>query len=163
MPQGGGDPIPLLKPKLLIGRRESCDIALRFPNVSSQHCQLEFLNGYWHVRDLGSSNGIKVNGTRVDSKWLMAGDELSIAKHHYKISYTQMNDGPPPVDEDVPEMSLLEKAGLLKRKPQEPPDQHDPIPGARRGAATPNARPKPSSNDDDRAMEWLQDDPPKGR
>ena len=32
VPKGGGDPIPLLKKNLLIGRRESCDIVLRFKN-----------------------------------------------------------------------------------------------------------------------------------
>ena len=40
IPVGGGDPIPLLKKSLLIGRRESCDIVLRFSNVSAHHCQL---------------------------------------------------------------------------------------------------------------------------
>ena len=40
VPVGGGDPIPLLKKSLLVGRRESCDIVLRFSNVSAHHCQL---------------------------------------------------------------------------------------------------------------------------
>ncbi len=31
VPDGGGDPIPLLREKLTVGRRESCDIVLRFP------------------------------------------------------------------------------------------------------------------------------------
>lgn len=39
-PCGGGDPIPLLHEKLLVGRRSSCDISLKFPNVSSHHCEL---------------------------------------------------------------------------------------------------------------------------
>ena len=42
VPVGGGDPIPLIKEKLLVGRRESCDIVLRFANVSAHHCQLTF-------------------------------------------------------------------------------------------------------------------------
>lgn len=170
LPQGGGDPIPLLKPKLLIGRRDSCDIALRFPNVSSHHCELEFLNGFWHIRDLGSSNGIKVNGARVDSKWLLSGDELSIAKHHYTISYVQMADAPPPSDEDGPELSLLEKAGLARRKSDEPaaPRRGTVDPGEvtqldqpsslnRRNSSSNNKSKKPLS-DEERALEWLQDD-----
>ncbi len=52
LPVGGGDPIPLLKKSLLVGRRESCDIVLRFSNVSAHHCQLTVNGGYWHVRDL---------------------------------------------------------------------------------------------------------------
>ena len=64
-PVGGGDPIPLLSKKLRVGRREGCDIVLRFPNVSSHHCLLEMTEGFWFVRDLKSRNGIKVNGVRV--------------------------------------------------------------------------------------------------
>jgi hypothetical protein len=36
LPLGGGDPIPLLKTTLLVGRRESADIVLRFPNVTEE-------------------------------------------------------------------------------------------------------------------------------
>src|SRR5437660_10745219 len=120
VPQGGGDPVPLLQKKLLIGRRDSCDIALRFPNVSSRHCELELVSGYWLVRDLGSSNGTKVNGVRVRSKWVMPGDELAVAKHRFKIDY-DVAEGvhpPPPIAEDEVDLgtSLLEKAGLLKRR-----------------------------------------------
>ncbi|MCA9061067.1 MAG: FHA domain-containing protein, partial [Planctomycetaceae bacterium] len=79
-PIGGGDPIPLLSPRLLVGRRSSCDICLPFPNVSSHHCELELKEGYWHIRDLGSSNGIKVNGERCTTRCLYPGDEVQIAK-----------------------------------------------------------------------------------
>lgn len=121
MPLGGGDPIPLLKSKLLIGRRDSCDIVLRFPNVSSQHCVLELVNGYWSVRDLGSSNGTKVNGSRVDTRWLLPGDELGVAKHRYKVTYTPQTEAePPPVEGENISISLMEKAGLTRRKPAAP-------------------------------------------
>lgn len=113
-PCGGGDPIPLLSEVLLIGRRSKCDITLQFPNVSSHHCQLEFLNGYWRVRDMNSRNGIKVNGQRCDMKWLLPGDKLSIAKHEYEVNYTPQSDEPPPEEDDPFEMSLMEKAGLVK-------------------------------------------------
>lgn len=116
IPCGGGDPIPLLKSRLLIGRRSRCDITLRFPNVSSHHCELELINGYWHIRDVGSRNGIKVNNVRYDSKWLMPGDVLSVARHRYEIVYTVDNSMPPPDDEDPFALSLLEKAGLTRRK-----------------------------------------------
>ena len=73
IPLGGGDPIPLLKKSLLVGRRESCDIVLRFSNVSAHHCQLICNGGYWYVKDLKSRNGIKVNGTRVTRKAARSG------------------------------------------------------------------------------------------
>src|SRR5271163_1128742 len=42
-PCGGGDPIPLQKQWLVVGRQPNCDITLRFPNVSSRHCELRLM------------------------------------------------------------------------------------------------------------------------
>jgi adenylate cyclase len=118
IPVGGGDPIPLWKRTLLVGRRESCDIVLRFSNVSAHHCQLTLTGGYWYVRDLKSRNGIKVNGARVTEKRIDPGDTLSIAKHNYEVRYSPIDlgaVGPPPPDveeTDIFGKSLLERAGL---------------------------------------------------
>jgi adenylate cyclase len=95
-----GDPIPLLKPKLLVGRKSNCDIILDYPNISGLHCLLERLNGYWHVRDLRSRNGIKVNGLRCDTRWLLPGDEISIARHRYEVQYLPPADARMPGDSD---------------------------------------------------------------
>ena len=121
-PVGGGDPIPLLKKNLLVGRRENCDIVLRFSNVSAQHCELNVNDGFWYVRNLNSRNGVKVNGTRVTERRIDPGDVLSIAKHGYEVKYSPVNlgaVGPPPPD--VPDavifsQSLLERAGLEGRR-----------------------------------------------
>ena len=118
VPMGGGDPIPLLKEKLLVGRRESCDIVLRFANVSAHHCELSFENGYLFVRDLGSRNGLKVNGVRVQEKQLAPGDTLGISKHKYRVEYSPADlgaVGPPPTDnvsKEIMKDSLLSRAGL---------------------------------------------------
>lgn len=120
-PVGGVDPIPLLKKDLLVGRRESCDIVLRFPNVSAHHCQLYVNGGYWYVRDLKSRNGTKVNGVQVTEKRIDPGDTLSVAKHRYEVKYTPVDlgaVGPPPNDDIKSEIfgrSLLDRAGLLKK------------------------------------------------
>ena len=77
VPVGGGDPIPLRRGVMTIGRRESCDICLKFPNISGLHCELAYKDaGFWQVRDLGSTNGIKVNGERVLNRPLRPGDEI---------------------------------------------------------------------------------------
>ena len=119
IPKGGGDPIPLLKKHLLVGRRESCDICLRFANVSAHHCQMTVNGGYWYVKDLQSRNGVKVNSARVLEKRLDPGDLVSIAKHQYEIQYSPLElgaVGPPPDDspEDLFSKSLLERSGLSK-------------------------------------------------
>jgi adenylate cyclase len=131
VPIGGGDPIPLLKKTLMVGRRESCDVVLRFSNVSAHHCQLIVDDGYWYVKDLKSRNGVKVNGTRVQQKRLDPGDELSIAKHRYEVRYSPVDlgaIGPPPperemeVGEAVFGQSLLERAGLQRRPRRAAPE-----------------------------------------
>lgn len=139
IPIGGGDPIPLLKKTLMIGRRESCDIVLRFSNVSAHHAELKLNGGYWYVKDLQSRNGVKVNGQRVVEKRLDPGDQLAIAKHVYDVQYSPADlgaDGPPPVDEPAMEIlgkSLLERAGLMGRtinvraSADDEPKRYDPL------------------------------------
>ena len=122
IPVGGGDPIPLLKKTLMIGRRESCDIVLRFSNVSAHHAELKLSGGYWYIKDLQSRNGVKVNGQKVVEKRLDPGDQLAVAKHVYDVQYSPVDlgaVGPPPVDEPAMEIlgkSLLERAGLQGRR-----------------------------------------------
>jgi adenylate cyclase len=123
IPVGGGDPIPLLKKELLVGRRESCDICLRFANVSAHHCQFSCRGGYWYVKDLDSRNGTKVNGKRVTDKRIDPGDMVSVAKHSYRFMYSPASlgaVGPPPPEEkealeDIMGRSLLDRAGLERR------------------------------------------------
>lgn len=117
VPLGGGDPIPLLKDRLTVGRRPSCDVCLSFPNVSGTHCEFVFQNGYWSVSDLGSSNGVKVKGEKVTRKKLLPGDEVSVASHRFAIRYDlPAGAGADEVaeEEDLFAESLLKKAGLEK-------------------------------------------------
>ena len=151
IPCGGGDAIPLLKAKLLVGRRSHCDIQLQFPNISSHHCQLEFVNGFWRIQDLQSSNGVKVNGARVESKWLMPGDVVSVGRHRYEMTYEPAGLRPPDEDEDQFARGLLEKAGL---------ERNGEVAGKRtNGSAPATVKPhkKPLAADDDEAMKWLSE------
>jgi pSer/pThr/pTyr-binding forkhead associated (FHA) protein len=120
VPEGGGDNIPLIRKTLTIGRREGCDICLRLPNVSGLHCELSFQDGFWLIKDMGSTNGIKVNGMKVPKKVLNPGEKITIAKKTFTIDYQ------PPAgmrakeemetqeEEDILSKSLLERAGLTK-------------------------------------------------
>ncbi len=121
VPLGGGDPIPLLKQQMLVGRRESCDIILRFANVSAHHCTMSIEDGYLYIRDMQSRNGIKVNDVKVSERRLSPGDVLSISKHRYRVDYDPAElgaVGPPPADnlsKEVMKESLLSRAGLDSR------------------------------------------------
>jgi hypothetical protein len=50
----------------VMGRSRDCDIVLDDANVSRRHAEVRPSGGSWIVNDLGSTNGIKVNGRRVD-------------------------------------------------------------------------------------------------
>ena len=131
VPVGGGDLVPLLKSPLIVGRRESCDVQLDFPNVSGKHCELSFREGFWIVQDLNSTNGVKVNGDRVQKKVLHSGDAVTIGKRPYTIQYHETGRRGSLEDiadelEEVMDIPLLEKAGLAH-----PPRQR-PKPGQKR-------------------------------
>jgi len=118
VPIGGGETIPLVAEVMTIGRRSSCDIRLDFHNVSGLHCELSYKNGVWSIRDMGSTNGIKVNGERTKSRMLRPGTEIGIAGHSYTIQYTPPEgtnlDEMADAEENVFGQSLMEKAGLAK-------------------------------------------------
>ena len=130
VPTGGGDNIPLLKKRLLVGRRDSCDIALKFANVSGKHCRLTLEQGYWFVSDLNSRNGTKVDNRKILRKRLDPGCKLAIAKHEYVIEYDPESLGafgpPPPDDDHIEELlrrSLLDRAGLCRRANEDEGDE----------------------------------------
>jgi len=151
IPTGGGDPIPLRKNVLIVGRRPSCDIQLDYPNVSSKHCEMVFINGYWRLRDLNSSNGVKVNGVRIeDQKFVQPGDAIAFGKHKFEIEYTPDPTAAPPEEVDPFSISLLEKAGLggeesRPRRPARPPKVEAP------------KKPPTEMDDDDRALDWMSE------
>lgn len=125
VPVGGGDPIPLLKKRLRVGRREDCDIILNFSNISGHHCLLEIEEGYWFIRDLRSKNGLKLNGKRIMQgvrRRLDPSMILHIAKHEFEVKYDPSAlgaIGTPPQDEQLDNLfgqSLLDRAGLTRRK-----------------------------------------------
>ena len=129
VPVGGGDAIPLCQDIMTIGRRQNCDIQLDFANISGTHAELAYRNGVWHLRDMGSTNGVKVNGERTLRRPLRPGDEIAIANHKYSIQY-QLSAGTKveevfAEEEDVFGQSLMEKAGLEKpTKRSDPRGKH---------------------------------------
>ena len=53
---------------LLVGRSSRCDLILDETSVSGRHAQLTFGQGTWRVRDLGSRNGTRLDGRRLEPK-----------------------------------------------------------------------------------------------
>ncbi len=133
-PCKGGDPIPLAKKKMVIGRKSFCDIPLQFANVSSRHCELEYRDGFWYVQDLDSTNGTSIDGRGCQNECVRPGSVLGIGRHRFTLEYKA--EGEPPNEltvSDVVASSLSDKAGF---EPDEPPSASEP--GA--PAGSPNNR-----------------------
>ncbi|MET0206807.1 MAG: FHA domain-containing protein, partial [Thermoleophilaceae bacterium] len=64
--------------RAVIGRSRDCEVVVSDPNVSRRHAELRRDENAWHVIDLGSTNGVKVNGRRVDQVALRDGDRITI-------------------------------------------------------------------------------------
>jgi hypothetical protein len=66
-------------PRATIGRSKSAECVLSDPNVSRRHAELRrSQTGDWTIADLGSTNGVKVNGRRVSSTRLSPGDRVTL-------------------------------------------------------------------------------------
>ena len=85
VPVEGGSPVELTKDLTLIGRKEGCDLRLDHKSVSKVHCVLVKTDGLLFLRDLGSTNGTKVNGKRVRRAPLMPNDILYVAGFNFRV------------------------------------------------------------------------------
>jgi predicted component of type VI protein secretion system len=157
LPLGGGDPIPLKKDELIIGRRPTCDIRLDYDNISGRHCLLKFVRGTWHIRDLNSTNGTFVDGLRISSEHgLLPDNQLGIAGHLFRLEYdaaapTSLEDANMLLKEEMGDelgeaprqRSLMELAGLENL---DSPNRRGSAPApAARPAARPTPTPSPAS------------------
>ena len=84
---GSGKRTVLSGSRVVIGRSRDCDVTLDDPNVSRRHAELRNEGGGWVVADLGSTNGVKLNGHRVNEHPLSPGDEivLGLERLHFEV------------------------------------------------------------------------------
>jgi hypothetical protein len=77
-------------PRATIGRAKDADCVLRDANVSRHHAELRRSPaGDWTIADLGSTNGIKVNGRRVGSTRLKSGDKVTVGTTTFQFDIEQ--------------------------------------------------------------------------
>ncbi len=94
-PLKGGVLIPIDKPIVLIGRDSACDVVLRRTRrVSRKHCCIVRADDRFYVRDLGSLNGVWVNGERIErERELKLGDHVRIGDVEYRFEQQQVRPG----------------------------------------------------------------------
>ncbi len=71
-------------PVAVLGRSRDCDCVVDDHNVSRRHAELRRDSaGDWQIVDLGSTNGIKLNGRRVDATRLAPGDDVTLGSTRF--------------------------------------------------------------------------------
>jgi Protein of unknown function (DUF3662)/FHA domain len=69
----------LSHPVTVVGRAAECDIRVDDPSVSRRHAELRYADGEVELVDLGSTNGVTVNGTPAGRARLRDGDRIDVA------------------------------------------------------------------------------------
>jgi pSer/pThr/pTyr-binding forkhead associated (FHA) protein len=116
IPLEGGKPIDIVKDMTVVGRKEDCDLRLDHKSISKMHCVLVKTDGVLLLRDLGSTNGTRVNGQRVRRAILLADDQLTIAGYKFRVRIGPA-DEPPLIHphEHTQQLESSELARLLRK------------------------------------------------
>lgn len=144
IPLEGGPTIEVAKDMVLVGRKEDCDLSLDHKSVSKLHCVIVKSDGLLLVRDLGSTNGTRVNGQRIRRAALLPNDQLCIASVKFRVG---LGPGEPPVSasEQTQHIDADELAKMLN-KPKDAdsvadlpvmPVVHNPLPDVYEDEAPP--------------------------
>lgn len=107
----GGQSVDLVKDLTLVGRDEDCDLRLDHKSISKLHCVIVKTDGLLLIRDLGSTNGTRVNGQRVRRAALLPNDTLAVATLKFQIKFgteleKAINPGSPKSGDDEPSEPL---------------------------------------------------------
>ncbi len=129
VPIGEGRPVVLDKAIVLIGRQSDCDVVLTSSRrVSRRHCCVAHVNETFIVRDLGSLNGVRVNGERIKNESrLQFGDVISIGDLGYVLQTKNMipnQDRSSQVD-DLTAVDLVPNKKVQKTSENSADSSHD--------------------------------------
>jgi hypothetical protein len=84
-PNGVEKAFPMRSITVTIGRSDQCEIAVKDSSMSGKHAEISKINGEIRVKDLGSANGIWLNGERVDDVELYDGDVLRCGQTSIRV------------------------------------------------------------------------------
>lgn len=115
VPLDGREPYEITRDVTVVGRKEGlCDLVLDRASVSKLHCLVVKTDGLLYIRDLGSTNGTKVNGQRVIRGALLPGDKLAFAGARYRVELGPRR--PRASAEATEQLELPEEARIEERK-----------------------------------------------
>ncbi len=119
VPLDGSPAIDIAKDLTVVGRKEDCDLRLEHKSVSKMHCIIVKTDGLLLLRDLGSTNGTRVNGQRVRRAALLPNDQLNIANYKFRVFLGPDLPDPPKASaaEHTQQLDAGEVADLLRKAP----------------------------------------------
>jgi pSer/pThr/pTyr-binding forkhead associated (FHA) protein len=128
---GSAPTISVQRPVMLIGRHPECDVRIDLPKISRRHCCVALAYDRVVVRDLGSRNGIRVNGLIVEEANLEPGDEVAIGPLLFRVEDPDVlrpaAKSPPPSEASPPQDTRPPSLPFLSRSPNDHDDDLIPI------------------------------------
>jgi len=80
--------VPLRRGVTVVGRAERCDLVLDDPLVSRRHACFVVESNCATIKDLGSANGVLVNGVRIEeSQALVEGDRVALGRREVRFGF----------------------------------------------------------------------------
>jgi len=107
---GGSEEYALASASVTLGRSTASDIVVADPRASRTHARLECQEGRCVLVDLGSANGTRVNGVRVERATLTDGDTIGIGDAELRYEATT---APTAAGEAVPEITRIDTVADL--------------------------------------------------
>jgi len=89
-----GSEFSLEKARTSVGRGREVDLCFDDEAMSNEHAMFELSEGGMRVRDLASTNGVRVNGASVLSADLKHGDRVEIGEHEFRFLHEVASRGP---------------------------------------------------------------------
>src|SRR5262245_33193830 len=121
----GGPPIEITRDITVVGRKDGCEVHLNHKSVSKLHCVLVKTDGLILLRDLGSTNGTRVNGKRVRRAALLPNDLLNVAGFGFRVFFGP-TDLPISPSEQTQQIDAAEVGRLLKQAADSNPESSIP-------------------------------------
>jgi len=80
--------------RVTLGRGPGVDLVFDDAAMSRQHAAVEFVSGEFRVVDLGSTNGIRVDGNRVSTEALEPGSRIEVGTQVLQLGVEEREDEP---------------------------------------------------------------------
>ncbi len=108
--------------QIRLGRNSANDFVISNASVSGEHCIIEHFDGGWRVKDLGSTNGTRVNDQRISMATVHRNDVITLGDIALSIRGDDVPETEPGTVENVdsiPRTTIIMRPAITPNKPVE--------------------------------------------